>query len=68
MTWSLFFVKLQFLITHFMPLISFYTSWKYQETKWPLLVRFMSFIILLEKGLDVGFKLWIQIYQVDLAD
>ena len=51
-----------------MPLISFYTPWKYQETKWPLLVRFMSFIILLEKGLNVGFKLWIQIHQVDLAD
>ena len=59
---------MQFLITHFMPLISFYTLWKYQETKWSLLVRFMSFIILLEKGLDVGFKLGIQIHQVDLAD
>ena len=33
-----------------------------------LSVRFTFFVILLERGLDAGFKLWIQIYQADFTE
>ena len=33
-----------------------------------LSVRFTLFVILLERGLDAGFKLWIQIYQADFTE